>query len=152
MGHGTNHEKKEFKADLEIKKIVNNKGVSINYRAVGTEGMEFNKPTTLYNADTILYNEEFTVICDDSDNNLSLWNLSYNIGTMVKFDLRRFRQVSPVHQVFIFGYGDIKDNTVFREEITIELWENGEVSYNYSWGEAGGLFLSRYTARMKKVS
>lgn len=151
MGHGENHEKKAFKGDMELRNIVNNKGISMKYKAVGVDGVEFNKETNLYNLDTILYNEEWTLICNDSDNKLCLWTLNNNMGTMVKFDLRRFRQVSGKHQIFIFGFGDADDNTVFREEITIELWEDGDISYNYSWGEAGGIFLARSTVRMKKI-
>lgn len=152
MGNGVNHENKEFRGNLEMESVVNNKGISIRYKAIGNEGIDFNKETTLYGSDTILYNEECTVICYDSDNKLALWTLNNNINTMAKFELRRFRQVSSKHHIFIFGYGDTEDNTIFREEITIELWENGDISYNYSWGEAGGLFLSRSTVRMKKIN
>ncbi len=91
------------------------------------------------------------MICNDSENKLTLWTLNNNIGTMARFDLRRFRQVSPKHCLFIFGFGDPDDNNVFREEITIELWDEGDLSYNYSWGEAGGHFLSRSTVKMKKI-
>ncbi len=152
MGQGVNHEHKKFKGNLELRSIVNDKGLSIKYKAIGIEGIEFNNETTLYNEDTILYNEEHSVICSDSNNQLSLWTLNNNIGTMVKFELRRFRQVSSKRSLFIFGYGDPEDNTVFREEISLELWENGDLSYNYSWGENGGHFLSRSTIRMKKTS
>ncbi len=151
MGLGINHENKEFRGTLRLKSVVNNKGVSLRYKAVGIEGNEFNKDTTLYNHETILYNEEYTLICNDSENKLTLWTLNNNIGTMARFDLRRFRQVSPKHCLFIFGFGDPEDNNIFREEITIELWDEGDLSYNYSWGEAGGHFLSRSTVRMKKL-
>lgn len=150
-GSGVNHDNKDFNAELELKNVVNDKGVTIRYKAIGTDGVEFNKATTLYNIDTILYNEECTLICYDCDNKLSLWTLNNNIGTMARFDLRRHRAVSSKHHIFIFGFGDVEDDTVFREEITIELWENGDLSYNYSWGESGGLFLARSTVKMKKI-
>jgi hypothetical protein len=152
MGTGVNHENKEFQGTLTLRSIVNKKGVSLKYKAIGIEGNEFNKDTTLYNHETILYNEEYTLICYDSENKLTLWTLNNNIGTMARFDLRRFRQVSTKHCLFIFGFGDPEDNNIFREEITIELWEDGDIGYNYSWGEAGGHFLSRSTIRMKKTS
>ncbi len=151
LGKGVNHENKEFQGTLALRSIVNKKGVSLKYKAIGVEGNEFNKDTTLYNHETILYNEEYTLICNDSENKLTLWTLNNNIGTMARFDLRRYRQVSPKHSLFIFGFGDPEDNNVFREEITIELWDDGDLSYNYSWGEAGGHFLSRSTVRMKKI-
>ncbi len=152
MGIGVNHENKEFQGKLELRTIVNKKGVALKYSAVGVKGNEFNKDSMLFNGDTILYNEENTVICNDSENRLTLWTLNNNIGTMARFDLRRFRQVSSKHSLFIFGYGDPEDNNIFREEITMELWDNNDLSYNYSWGEAGGHFLSRSTIRMKKTS
>lgn len=151
-GNGINHENKEFTGNLELKSIVNKKGIAITYKAIGNDGIEFNKETTLYNKDTIFYNEEYAIICYDCDNKLTLWTLNSSIGTMAKFDLRRQRQASSKHFIFIFGFGDIADDTIFREEITIELWENGDLSYNYSWGEAGGLFLSRFTLRLKKIN
>jgi hypothetical protein len=152
MGIGKNHEEKEFKATLEMRSVVSRKGVMMIYRAIGVDGTEFNKDITLYNRDTILFNEEATLICYDPENKLTLWTLNSNIGTMARFDLRRYRQVSSKHSLFIFGFGDPDDNNVFREEITIELWENGDLSYNYSWGEAGGHFLARSNVRMKRTS
>ncbi len=152
MGTGINHENKKFQGTLEVRSVVNHKGVSFRYKAIGFKGNEFNKDTSLYNEDTILYNEEITIICNDNENKITLWTLNNNIGTMVRFVLRRFRQVSPKHCLFIFGYGDPEDNNIFREEITIEIWDNGDLSYNYSWGEAGGHFLSRSTVKMKKIS
>lgn len=152
IGTGTNHENKEFRGDMRMRGVVNSKGVGLRYKCVGTDGVEFNKDTMLYNKDTILYSEELTVICYDSDNKLCLYTLNSNISNMAKFDLRRFRQVSPEHQIYIFGFGDAEDKNIFREEITIELFENGDIGYNYSWGEAGGIFLSRSTIRMKKIS
>lgn len=151
MGMGTNHEEKEFRGEMKIRTIVNNKGISIRYKCVGMEGVEFNKDTMLYNKDTVLYNEEYTIVCNDSDNELCLFTLNSNVNTMAKFELRRFRHVSASHQLYIFGFGDPEDKNHFREEITIELWEDGDISYNYSWGEAGGIFLSRSTIRMKKI-
>ncbi|MCX7877053.1 MAG: hypothetical protein N2510_00260 [Ignavibacteria bacterium] len=152
MGKGVNHENKEFKGNLELKPIIDNKGILLKYLAVGTEGTEFKKDSTLYNVETVLYNEEVTLICRDNNNEICLWTLNNNIGTLQKFELRRFRHVSKNRMIIIFGYGDKEDNQIFREEITVELWENGDLSYNYSWGESGGHYISRSTVRMKKTS
>jgi len=152
MGLGVNHEKKEFKGDLELIPIVNKKGLLLKYRAVGTKGIEFNKPESLYNLETILYNEEHTIIAYDNKNRLSLWTLNLNVNTFVKFDLKHYKQVAPKRYLFIFGFGKPEDSTIYREEITIELWENGDISYNYAWGESEGHFVSRSTVRMKKTS
>ena len=127
-GTGKNHDNKEFCGTLELGTIANNKGVSLEFRAVGTEGNEFNKDTNLYSRDTVLFSEESSIICYDSKNELALWSLNSNIGTMAKFHLRRFRQISGTRSLFIFGYGSPENNTIYREEISIELWENGELS------------------------
>ena len=150
MGIGVNHEHKEFKGDFEIIPVVNKRGIHIKYKAVGTSGVEFNKHESLYNIDTILFNEEHTVIAYDNNNRLSLWTLNNNITTFIKFDLRRYKQVTPKRHLFIFGFGNPDNNNIYREEITIELWDNGDLSYNYAWGEPEGHFVSRSTIRMKK--
>jgi hypothetical protein len=152
MGVGVNHENKEFKGELELTPIVNNKGMLLKYKAVGTTGVEFNNPESLYNVDTVLYNEEHTVIANDNKNHLSLWTLNTSMNTLVKFDLKRYKHTTPKRHLFIFGFGKPEDNKIYREEITIELWENGDLSYHYSWGEPGGHFVSRSTIRMKKTS
>ena len=151
-GIGLNHENKEFKGDLELSSIVNHRGLLIKYKSVGTSGIEFNKPESLYNIDTMLYNEEHTIIALDNINNLSLWTLNSSYNTFIKFDLRRYKQIIPKRHLFIFGFGNPKDFKIYREEITIELWENGDLGYNYAWGESEGHFVSRSTIRMKKTS
>lgn len=151
MGIGINHENKEFKGDLELISIVNHKGLLIKYKAIGTSGIEFNRYESLYNLDTILYNEEHTIIAYDSANKLSLWTLSSNINTFVKFNLKRYKQIAPKRHLFIFGFGSQSDFKIYTEEIAMELWENGDISYNYTWGNPEGHFISRLTARMKKT-
>ena len=151
MGVGVNHENKEFKGDFEMLPIVNKKGIFIEYKSIGTSGVEFNKPESLYNIDTILHNEEHTIIAYDSNNQLSLWTLSSNIATFVKFELRRYKHISAKRHLFIFGFGNPENSNIYREEITLEIWDNGDISYNYSWGEPEGHFISRSTIRMKKT-
>lgn len=150
-GMGTNHENKEFRGELDLKSIINDRGVLIQYRAVGVQGVDFNNPENLYSRETVFFTEEATMICHDKNNHLALWTLNNSIGTMAKFDIRRYKEFSGKRHLYIFGFGDPEDNTVFREEISIELHEDGDISYNYSWGEPKGLFLSRTSIKMKKV-
>ncbi len=149
-GSGINHENHEFRGHLELKRIINNKGIEIKYNAIGIEGTELNKANTLFNENTILYSEENTIIAYDSENKLCLWTLNSNIPSMVKFDLRRYREIAGKKHIFIFGFGDPDENVLFREEISIELSKN-EITYSYSWGQADGMFISHSTATMKKV-
>jgi len=151
-GFGYNHENRKFRGRLNIKPIVSNMGIYIHYTAIGTEGANLNKPTTLYTKETAIYNEEHITIALDHENNLKLWSLNSNIGTMIIFDFRGMKYITNQKKhIVIFGYGTIEDNTMFREEITIELWDNGEIGYSYTWGESKGLFLSRSFITMKKT-
>lgn len=150
-GTGINHENTVFNSQMELKRIINGRGVEIKYKAIGIEGSELNKPTALYNEETILFNEENTIIAYDSQNKLCLWTLNSNIPSMVKFDLRRFREISGKKHIFIFGFGDPAVDVIFREEISIEISANDEITYSYSWGQADGMFISHSTATMKKI-
>ena len=150
-GSGINHEQREFTGHLELKRIINGRGIEIKFKAVGTEGTELNEPTTLYSKETILYNEENTIIAYDSENQLCLWTLNSNIPSMVKFDLRRYGEIPGKKYIFIFGFEDPDVNVVFPEEISIEISINDELIYNYSWGHADGTFLSHSSAKMKKI-
>lgn len=151
MGFGTDIDDRQFRGDLEVKHIAGGKGISLKFKAVGMSGTEFNKHTHLYNEDTVLYNEEYGTIAFDTDNRLSLWVISSNIPTMVKFGLRRYREVSKDKHIFIFGFGEPDDGSVFREEITIELTGDNDFAYNYSWGQSDGMFIARWSAILKRI-
>jgi hypothetical protein len=149
-GFGINHEKRKFRANLTIRSVINKSGVYFHYSAFGEGGDLLHKPANLYSSDTMFYNEEYAMIAYDNENKIKMWNLSSNIGTMVKFHLKSTRHLAKNKDIIIFGNGEAEDNSTFREEITIELWENGDVSYTYAWGEIKGLFISRSSVRMKR--
>lgn len=150
LGFGDNHDNMRFRGELILKQIVGGRGIGLDFTAVGMEGTEFNKSTTLYNEDTILFNQEYSIIAYDTENRLGLWVLSSTLPTMIKFELRRYREVSKTRHIFIFGFGDPENNAAFREEITLEL-SDADFSYNYSWGQSDGLFLARSSVTMKKI-
>ena len=151
MGFGSDLDERRFRGDLEVKHIAGGKGIALKFTAVGMSGTEFNTHTTLFNEDTVLFNEEYATLAYDTENRLCLWVISSNIPTMVKFSLRRYREVSQDQHIFIFGFGDPDDGSVFREEITIEVSGDNEFAYNYSWGQSDGMFLARWSAIMKKI-
>jgi len=65
--------------------VVNNRGIHIKYKAVETSGVEFSKHEYLYNIDTILVNEEHTVIA--YDNNIYRKKLQLSFGKTVTSDI-----------------------------------------------------------------
>ena len=151
MGFGADKDNRQFRGDLEVTHIAGGKGVALKFKAVGMEGTEINNSAHLYNGDTISYNEEYSTIAYDTKNHLCLWALSTNIATMVKFNLRHYREVSQGQFVLIFGFGDPEDSSSFREEITIELTGGAEITYNYSWGQPDGTSIAGSSVTMKKI-
>lgn len=151
-GMGTNHEEKQFRGMFDLQGLIGGRGARIHYTAIGVNGTDFNRSTNLYSIETIVYNEEETLVAYDGSNKLCLWSLNSNLGTLVRFEFRHHKYIKDDRNVFIFGYGDRKDNKIFREEITIELYENGEIGYNYAWGEPNGLLLNRSNIVMKRIS
>ena len=148
-GIGLNNSDQQFVGELTIKKIVSGIGVTLDYKAIGIEGEEYQKFNTLFSKHQILFNEEHSLVSYDSENNLCMWSLNLNIGTTVVFEFRRMKEVGE-KMVLIFGFGDYTDNEMFREEISLEFWQNGDISHNYAWGESGGVFLARSACRMSR--
>ncbi len=54
-------------------------------------------------------------------------------------------------RTFTFGFNTPSDRSTFREEITLDLWPNQELSYTYSWGMPGGEFKERSGVRMASI-
>lgn len=151
-GIGYNQDMKKFRASLTVKNMINNHGVQMFYSSRELEGTDFNKATHLYNQETVQFIEEFSIISYDKSNKLCMWVLNNNVGTTVKYELHRYKHIANEKDVLVFGFGNPENITIFREEISFELWNNGDVSYNYAWGEPDGLFVARSAVRLNKIS
>lgn len=51
---------------------------------------------------------------------------------------------------YVFGFNQPNDTNAFREEVAVDIWSNGEMSYTYSWGMPGGEFKERSGVRMTR--
>lgn len=134
-GRGVNHEGQPFKGRLSLRPIVENKGVSLAFTAIGLEGA--------------VYHHEQSLISMNIAEKLCLWNLNTNIPGLLE---HTYRREEPLNEGIshVFGFGDPADKNSFREEIGIDLWKNGEISYRYLWGMPGGEFAPRSSVRMKR--
>lgn len=150
-GYGVNNEDKQFKGLLEITPVVSNSGVHVMYRTIGLADEEAPEEAGLYKREHTIFNEEHTLVARNSGNKVCLWTLNSNMPTVCVFELRRVRRIANNKSIIIFGFGDTKDKTVFREEITFEIWDAGNIAYNYYWGEPGGTFLARSQAIMRRI-
>lgn len=136
-GSGLNDGHQKFTGELHLTPVVNNYGVHIAYRAKGKDGT--------------IYSEEHTLISLNNENRLCLWTLNSNFHTTIAFDFKSHKRIPGVKDIIIFGYGNAEDNNLFREEIDIELFDNGELGYNYYWGMPDGEFVKRSSIKMRKV-
>ncbi|MCB0422232.1 MAG: VOC family protein [Bdellovibrionales bacterium] len=135
-GDGINHEQQPFSGYLCLSELFDSKGMELEFKAIGKDG-------TIYHA-------EKSVIAPGIDENLYLWNLNTNSNGMIPHLLKSTQPRNGSQSTFLFGFNNIENQDAFREEIAIDLWSNGEISYSYSWGLPGGNFEERSGAKMKR--
>ncbi len=137
-GWGMNDNHQEFTGELSLTPVVNNFGINIAFKATAEDGS--------------IVNEESTLIALDSENKLTMWTLNSNFNTTVIFDFKFHKRIRPAKDIVVFGYGSAEENEHTREEISIEFWDNGDLTYTYFWGMPNGEFMKHSTATLKKIS
>jgi hypothetical protein len=135
-GHGINHEQQAFKGVFKIQPVANGKGAQLFFSAVGKDGS--------------IFHEESSLIGPGLDGKPCLFVLSNNHPSITPHQLKSEDQTENVHS-FIFGFGDVENKNSFREEIRLDLFTDGSVGYNYSWGLPGGEFAVRSGAKMTTI-
>jgi hypothetical protein len=133
-GNGINHEGQPFRGKLTLRPILNGRGLSLQFSASGMDGT--------------LYHQEESTIAPSLDDKLTLWNFNTNTPGLLPHPLKRTQPRPGARQSFVFGFNAPEKKQSFREEIALELWENGDLSYTYSWGMPGGEFKERSGVRM----
>jgi len=134
-GEGANHDGQSFMGRLWLRPAVHGQGLSLHFSATGRDGM--------------LYHEEQSLIALNLNEKLCLWNLNTNMPGLVEHNYIR-QEPRDGGLSHVFGFGNPQDRTSFREEISLDLWDNGEISYRYFWGMPGGDFMARSQVRMKQ--
>ncbi len=137
-GHGINHEGQPFVGHLELSKILDGKGLSLKFSAIGIDGT--------------LYHNEDSTIAPSLQESLTLWNLNTNSPCLIPHEIRRTKKNAEGWYSLTFGFNNPDDKNTFREEITLELLDSSSLSYSYSWGLPGGDFKERSGAKMKKLT
>ena len=133
VGTGINHERQSFEGSIEINPVANGKGAQVIFRAVGSDGSVFHEETSL--------------LGPGFDGKPCLFVLSNNHPAVTPHSLKH-NSISDDSQSFVFGFGDIANQSTFREEIHLDLFSDGSVSYKYFWGMPGGEFAERSGAKM----
>lgn len=130
-GEGINHEGQSFTGRLSLQPILDGRGFTIKFSATGKNGT--------------VYHQEESTIAPSINEKLVLWNLNTNTPGMVAHELRDSQPKS-----LVFGFNQRTDTSKFREEIALDILNDGGVSYTYSWGMPGGEFKERSGVHMKK--
>jgi len=134
-GQGINHEGQPFVGRLSLKPAVQDRGVSITFTATGFDGT--------------IFHQEQSLISMNMAEKLCLWNLNTNVPGLLEHSYRREENLDAGSS-YVFGFGETENRNSFREEIGIDLWNNGEISYRYLWGMPSGDFAPRSSVRMKR--
>jgi len=130
-GNGINHDNEDFVGSLEINKVLGKKGIELLFSAVGKDGT--------------CYHNEKTIISTDFNGKIMMWNLNSNSPGMAVLELR------STDNGIVFGIGQSEDRNSFREEVKIELDQDG-VGYHYSWGMPGEEFKYRSGLKMTRTA
>lgn len=135
-GDGINHEGQTFRGEIVIAPVIGARGVAIDFRATGLDGT--------------LHHEEHSLVAPALDGILTHWLFCSNLPAMAPHSLRGCDRDSD-RVTIRFGLNDPEDLTLFREEIAIDLWENGDVGYRYAWGMPGAPYGDRSALRMSRI-
>lgn len=132
-GSGVNHEQETFRGELRVHSLVGGKAVLLIYTA------------TL--ADGTVAHEEATLLGMTAEGALCLWPVMSELPGVLSH-LEKSAEARPNRLAVVFASGPRDDASVFREEITIALAEDGSVTYAHAWGLPGGAFADRSSCRL----
>ena len=133
-GHGINHEDEPFFAELDVRPLQNEQGVTMKFRAIGVDGT--------------VYHDERTWVARDPAGQVGLWSLHSNAAGVRVHRQRHGGVVGGAEHTWVFGFGDPLDRRQFRQEVAIDVWPDGDLSYRVAWGLPGGDHTPRTVARL----
>ncbi len=133
-GRGINHETQKFRGEFTLTPVLGGKAVQIHFKASG--------------ADRMVFHEELSTISLDANENPLLANLNTNMPGLVIHEFKGSKPELGAKEGFIFQFNDPENRQVFREEICLGFYANGDLSYRYSWGLPDGDFGFRSSVRL----
>lgn len=132
-GSGINHHGEEFVATLVLKPLIAGRGALLWFCAEGKNGDVFH--------------EEITLIGPGPDG-LELVSLNTNVETIQTFHASEL--VSGQAPSAVFTYGDLVDDTTFRERITLQITAPDQLEYKFEWGLPGEAISQRNTIALTR--
>lgn len=137
VGAGVNHTGDYFTGYFELTCLYDT-SIQIKFSAAGNRSED--------------YHRETSIISYDEKEQLCLWNINSNVPGMLCHQFKRAESIDGSEVSLTFGYNDSKDATKFREEISIDLWSCGNITYRYAWGMPGKEFKDRSSAKLKALN
>lgn len=137
-GEGINHEGQPFIGNLSLQPILDGRGFSLKFTATGKD-------------ETVYHKEESTLALSMSET-MTLWNLNSNSPGLLAHEFRKTPTKADAHASYVFGFNKPDEINVFREEVALDVWSSGDLSYTYSWGMPNGEFKERSGVRMSPIS
>ena len=134
IGLGDNHEGEAFTGRLVVTPVVGGLAVRLAFRATGDDGTVFHEEETLVTG---------------SQAGPVLFTVSSNLGGGLLHESRSPAEPVSGATTLVFGAGDRDDPGSFREEIAIDLHDDGSMGYRFAWGLPGGDFADRSAVRMR---
>ncbi len=134
IGKGINHEGQDFIGTFEARPVGPDDAVGFSFLAAGKDGA--------------VYHNESSLIGKNLRGQLALWIVSTNHPGVFERPVKSQEALGD-RATYVFGYGDPRDSTTFREEVLLELAQNS-VRYVYSWGLPGGEFAERSGCTMTR--
>jgi hypothetical protein len=119
-GHGKNHQGDIFSASMKIKITFDSTTAEISFSASDTE-------QTFHTERTWIAEDLLTGV-------LGLWTISTNTPGVLHHRLLKDEMVGTEKRRFTFGLGNADDMSRFRQEIQLDLMNDGQLSYRYFWG------------------
>jgi hypothetical protein len=138
VGEGLNHDGQPFVGRLTLTPLLSGRGFRLQFEATGTDGT--------------VYHKEESTIAPSVDSQLKLWNLNSNTPGLIPHDHRPSAPKSGALCSLIFGFNNSQDKHVFREEVTLDIWDPQRVSYSYAWGLPGCDFKERSSVSMTRMN
>lgn len=136
FGEGINHDNEPFKGLLQVRYLIGEAGLGLAFTATGIGGE--------------VYHEEETLLGPGPKGELVLATLNSNDPVLRTYALRREGAEGGSQHTYVFGIGDPAARDTFRCEVSLDLFESGDLGYRYAWGLPGGDFAERSGVRLRQ--
>ncbi|TAG01407.1 MAG: hypothetical protein EAZ43_11520 [Betaproteobacteria bacterium] len=137
-GEGINHEQEKFTGALNVQPLEGGIAVLLSYTATLKTGA--------------VVHSESTLLGVGADGKLCLWPVMSELPVVLPHTEVTSKTEPGRYTLAVFASGPRDDDTAFREEITIQINEEGSIVYSHAWGLPGGQFAERSSCTMKPNS